>query len=379
MSVEKLQSQAAAKPVPRILLVYPGTDSTPVSISNSLNTHENDEADVCITLPISGTRDCDLILPEQQYIQHFSDLTNKRKILEGIDQIWRSGNLFLRNGQDNEFFKGYIDLLSGIVNANTEYFSGFTYPWAVRNRIKSTSFDKEFKKLVTKDGTSSLTKALCLTQLVELGLLGVNPTRVLARINQNGGVHANGFRNEVLASWFLAKFIYKINPDEGNPCFNLSVELPAYKKQNGKKDEGPILKLITREIDIVTGNALGSVKSTEHTFSIQARDLFFTVTADDTGALQARTRKIILLKTADSAYQFSPDYPGSHECDEIKREAIIDARRSIREVRLSTDDSALLTRLVSEEGVDIYFLPPVDNNSGIKNWIEQNYQYMGNQ
>ena len=371
MSVEKLQPQATAKPVPRILLIYPDTTLTPVLATNP---PENDQADACITLPIHETRNYDLVLPEQQFTQYFSDLTNRRKVLEGIDQIWRSGNLFSRNGQDTEFFKGYIDVLSGIVNANTEYFSGFTYPWAVRNGTKSTSFDKEFKGLVTRDGTSSLTKALILTQLVELGLLGINPTRVLTRINQNGGVHANGFINEILASWFLAKFVYKINPDEGPSRFHLSVELPAYKKHSGKQGEGPFLKLITREIDIVNCNALGSVKSTEHTFSIQARDLFFTVTADNAGTLQTRTRKLLLLKTADSAYQFSPDYPGSHEHNEIKRETIIDARRSIREVKLSADDSRLLTRLVSEEGIDIYFLPPVNNNTGIRSWIEQNYQ-----
>ncbi len=376
MSVEKLQPQAQANLVPRILLIYPGT-----TLPSVLDTAppENDQADVCITLPIHETRNYDLVLPEQQFTQYFSDLTNRRKVLEGIDQIWRSGNLFSRNGQDTEFFKGYIDVLSGIVNANTEYFSGFTYPWAVRNGTKSTSFDKEFKRLVTKDGTNSLTKALILTQLVELGLLGINPTRVLTRINQNGGVHANGFINEILASWFLAKFVYKINPDEGPSRFHLSVELPAYKKHSGKQGEGPFLKLITREIDIVNCNALGSVKSTEHTFSTQARDLFFTVTADNTGALQTRTRKLLLLKTADSAYQFSPDYPGSHEHNEIRRETIIDARKSIREVKLSADDSALLTRLVSEEGIDIYFLPPVNNNTGIRNWIEQNYQHLDEQ
>ena len=375
MSVEKLQPQAATKPVHRILVVYPGTDTASVSATGPA---ENTSVPP-ITLPLFETRNHNLVLPELQYTQYFSDLTNRTKILEGIDQIWRSGNLFSRNGQDTDFFNNYIELMSNIVNANTEYFSALTYPWAVRNGTKSTSFDKEFKRLVTKDGTSSLTKALILTQLVELALLGINPTRVLTRINQNGGVHANGFINEILASWFLAKFIYKINPDEGPSRFHLSVELPAYKKQRGKKDEGPFLKLISREIDIVNCNALGSVKSTEHTFSTQARDLFFTVTADNTGGLQTRTKKLLLLKTADRAYQCSPDYQDRVEYDEIKRDLIIDARRSIREVKLSTDDSGLLTRLVSTEGIDIYFLPPVNNNTGIGNWIGENYRYSDEQ
>lgn len=372
MSVEKIHHQAATIPVHRILIVYPGTD--PPSVSTTAQ-----DILAPVTLPLFGTRDHNLVLSELQFTQYFSDLTNRRKVLEGIDQVWRSGNLFSRNGQDIEFFNNYIELMSNIVNANPAYFSALTYPWAIKNGTKSTSFDKEFKRLITKDKTSSLTKALILTQLVELALLGINPTRVLGRINQNGGVHANGFINEIFATWYLAKFIYKITPDNGTSCFNLSVELPAFKKQKGKRDEGPFLKLISREIDIVNGNALGSVKSGEHSFSTQIRDLFFTVTADKTNALQTRTNKLLLLKTADMARQLSPDYQATHEYDEIKRDAINDARKSIREARLTADESNLLTRLVSTEGIDIYFLPHIDNGSEINNWIQQNYRFLDEQ
>lgn len=314
------------------------------------------------------------ILPSGDFDYYFTDLTNRKRIQAGIDSIWQFGSLF--SGQDkpnSSFYSTYIEFLLFILKENASYFSKFTFNGVSRNWNLDTNFEIEFNKLANKTGLNELQKSISLTQALELALIGINPTPVLANINsQSDGVHSRGFRNELLAAWYLAKFVYNLTPN-GEADFTLSEMLPTCRRDI---DKGKTFNsLYEREIDIIAHDALVSVRSTgTNNYSTQIADLFFVVIDDRNLDLREKIRKLILIRNIEKKSQLSPEYRQNAEYMQIRDSAISKAREKIKKFQMSPEAQQLFNKLVSKDGIEIYFIPSLNDLNGLKMWIDENYR-----
>lgn len=302
------------------------------------------------------------------YTPYFSPTDDKSTLLNKIDTIWRTGYLFTEiNDPESDFYTHYINELTLIAQR--------LYP--------VSDFDDECVYLGEKEDLTPQVRAICLTQALELKLLGENPEPVLIQINKCSYGHTRGYRNELVASWFLAKFVYRLNPSESNR-FVHSEEFPTYNR--GKKKKGN--SMWEREVDIhVKGHALVSVKCAENSFPEQIRDLFFVVTdgmfiGGRGENLINEIQKIILIKTAEreKEEQFSPEYRQDRRYQGLKGEAIALGKKCIQEFTFPSKRKDEFVRcyrnLISDHGIDIYFLPSIDSVKDLKEWIEKNYTWM---
>ncbi|MBI3590743.1 MAG: hypothetical protein HY094_05105 [Candidatus Melainabacteria bacterium] len=303
-----------------------------------------------------------LIFSQSETSSFISNLEDRNTILKGIDLVWRSGSLFSNlDNPNNDFYTQYIKVLLHILKANSNYFSNLMFSRHTMYENTDNNFQDEFISLANKTDLSGLSKSLHLTQALELGLLGINPTPVLAHINKHTSYNSQGYRYELLAAWYLAKFIYKPDPEVLNQI-KLSEILPRYKRDiNNHK----ISKWRYRnEVDIVTGDALVSVKSGKSSLSCQVRDLFFAVIDDKDKNLKEKVQKLILIN-------------GSKSNVDLEKQ-IHEARKMIKKFECpswcdNTKFESYLNRLVSKEGIVLYSMPSLYNFAGLKNWIENNY------
>lgn len=301
----------------------------------------------------------------------------KEELLYKIDEHWRDGTLFKKAGEPNaNFYSRYTEELRTVVDLNEDYFALFP-----KSDSSKYNFRDEFISLSENGDLTLLQRALILTQALELALLGVDPSSVLASINQNvtsSGDHAKGFRNELLAGWFLAKFIYQLDP-QITFKFTHQDMLPTFSRDDRSK---VVRQPYRREVDIHTEDALVSVKSNKNNFPRQIRDLFFIVTDSIPigGDLKDKIKTLILIKTAEDKEQFSPHFKQTNRYKKIKDETIAEARKAIEEFQFPTQyKEAFLTcyrELVSNHGINIYFLPFLDCAKDLKDWIEKNYEAM---
>lgn len=316
------------------------------------------------------------ILPSGDFDYYFTDLANRKKVQAGIDMIWKSGSLFSSQDKPNSsFYSAYIEFLLFILQENASYFSRFTFNGASRNWNIDTNFETEFNKLANKSGLTELQKSISLTQALELALIGINPTPVLANINsQADGVHSRGFRNELLAAWYLSKFVYNLTPN-GKVDFALSCILPTSRRDF---DHGRTFNSVyEREIDILASDALVSVRSAgTNNYSVQIADLFFVVLDDKNLSLKDKIRKLILIGNVEKKSQLSPDYRQNSEYMHIRDSAITKAREKVKKFQMLPESQQLFNRLVSKEGIEIHFIPSLNDVNGLSAWIEQNYKLM---
>ncbi len=319
--------------------------------------------------PIVIVNSKDSILPSHELTYFFSDPTNKKRLLEGIDAIWKSENLFLeRNQPAAKMYTQYISLITSIAIANKEQFTKL-------NGRKGTNFFNELIILSQRSDLSELQKSIGLTQALELSLLGINPTPVLLTINQSHGDHSQGFRNELQAAWFLAKFIYEL-PQSEKPRFSLQEFLPILKRDRKKNEVYNSSEL--REVDIHADDALVSVKSGANSFPAQIRDLFFFVVDDKDTGLKNKIGKLILIKTASNPRQYSPGYSSTSEYKGIQNQSVTEAKELIKSFGrpstcTDTEYNKCLNWLVSTNGIELYFMPHVNDFDRMKDWIKQNY------
>ena len=309
------------------------------------------------------------------------------ELLLKIDSIWRKDTLFSKsNNPEDDFYYEYLSDLQLIADENKDYFSGILNPVTGN---KKTNLFKEFTNLCNNPDLNAFQRAICATQALELTLLGANPTGVLRSINKASGWDGTkGFRNELLAGWFLAKFIYKSSP-ELLSNFTHSESLPTIHSYRAEK----VIKLpayFAHEIDINTSDALVSVKSGSNNFSEQICNLFFAVIDNQAinGAnLKNKIRKLVLIKTAEKPEQLLPTYKHKPEYWELKEKIITDVRRKFEELyppeTQPADFQECYKRLISNHGISIYYLPHIEDErdkvpgkdwiTDFQAWLKNNY------
>lgn len=310
---------------------------------------------------------------------YFSSKDTKENLLTKIDEYWRIGILFERAKQPNSnFYSQYIEELKHIVTLPKNDFSEFS-----KGSSNQCNFINEFIALSEKSDLTLFQRAVTLTQALELALLGIDPSPVLEDINNNSYIsklddRTMGYRNELLAGWFLAKFIYQLDPNESFQFLFQDMIRTVHRDFDNKVIQ-PNKKPYRREVDIHTEDALVSVKSGKNSFAGQVRDLVF-ITTDSLqigGDLKDRIRKIILLKTAENLEQLTPDFKHNMKYQKLKELVIKEGRKHIEEFDFPITNKekflACYNRLTSSHSLDIYFLPQVDNVDAIQTWIEDNY------
>lgn len=337
-------------------------------------------------------------------LSFFSEKDTPKTALEKIDNIWRSKRLFWYSNEPNsEVYTEYLISLTELVDRNHAYFIELCKPL---NGKEETLFEKTFYEFLNRPGIPELQKAICLTQAVEMAFMGIDQTRVLKNIisnaripkecrignewreveNGNGNksdrLYEGGFFQEALAGWFLAKFIYQTTPSVSNvesfihSSIHSSVKRKNKIRKSDKKNrvEG---EKVNKEIDIRTEDSLISVRSMKNDYSEQISNLFFVIKDDDKYNLAARMKKLILVRCAEKPYQFSPDFMTSRDYKEAVKLPIIEGGRDfIRKYEsLDTEGEKLLERLVSSQGIDLYFIPPVNNLEHLKLWIQLCIEY----
>lgn len=293
--------------------------------------------------------------------QYFSTPKNTRILLCGIDQIWRQSKLF-SDELDNDTHRQYLELLTTIVEESKDSFIQ-----SLRDDLP-TNFPREFKLFCKKSDMKYQQKSICATQALELALLGVDPTRILLRINSSRGHYSSGYSTELQAGWFLAKFIYQYKANDGKELI-LSKDFPE------------------KEVDIVTPQALGEIKSSSNHLTGQLGLLFKLITGHET--LRDNVKKIIVVKNALRAYQFAPAFRETDDYRETKTKFISDLKERFVELKILTketrgkneiftpvdpDDTEYFRRLISSSGIDIYLTPEVDDSENVSRWIKQNYE-----
>ncbi len=330
-------------------------------------------------------------LIRNHHVSHFSPRDDKQALLFKLNEIWESGHLFSRHRDpDSNFYDDYIEELTSIVDAEgaeKRYFSELG-----NNYLDFRTKFQTLKNLNVRDLTT-LQKAICLTQAIDLALLGVNITPVLNKINRayvkatvpNGkgetrkfttSKSTQGFRQELQAGWFLAKFIYQLEPSASNlNSFTHLAMLKTFNRNKHNPDGTPLR--VTKEADIFTEDALVSIKSHFNDFNLQINDLFFMIVDDKDLNLRDKIKKIILIKCAENSNQFKPNFMSTVPYKDIKNYAINTGSDSIKKSAVLTpEDEKLLNRLVSNHGLDIYFIPSVNEIYDQKLWIEKYHEFI---
>ena len=291
-----------------------------------------------------------------------STCRDQPEMLSGIDTLWRSNTLFRKEINLSEYI---VDLLKVVEIDSDNYLKLLG--------DSKTDFKQQFSSLFKHPDLSLLQKAFCLIQALELALVGVDATPVLKKINQsriipsgslNFGDNTRGYRGELLASWFLAKFIYKLDAISGEQ-FKHSVVFSS-------SDNNKQVPRSTGEVDLVIHDALASVKFKsryKNYFVAQVCDLFFRVIGH---RLQDRIKKLILVRKANNSYEFSPDYIETREYESLNKQIKIEAERVIFQQYKCENHYRDYFRNLD---VKVYFVPDLEDTDKLREWIELNYDW----
>lgn len=257
------------------------------------------------------------------------------------------------------------------------------------NQNNRDEFVKEFCELSKKSDLDSLSKATSLTQALELALLGIDTTKVLRKINQNqcdGQDNTMGYRGEIFASWYLAKFIYDISLENKKDFLHSVNFVPSEEvlrlEENilRSKADAEISYVIqlsskkkkSREIDVVTDDTLVSVKfksRNKDRFISQFTDLFFY--AISTNKL-SEVNKLVIVRRAKFGYEYSPDYIQTAEWKNIKDCLMEEVEKKIFETYKCPEKYRGDFKRMEKE---IYFLPDINDITAVKDFIEQMYDW----
>ena len=338
---------------------------------------------------------------------YFSEDGSVSTILSEIDYLWKNEELFSHKDDPySNFYTSYLLQLTEVVEKKRKHFSNLE---KIINIDGISRFEREYIKLANRGDLSDLQKAIHLTQAVELVLLGVNITPVLKNINyvpdkahkpgeehvaKQNGEHTRGFRQELQAGWFLAKFVYGFNALNPAPNdYSHSIILSGLKRSKishkrskeiddgtrstfkvRKHKKGKDIEAFTREIDVLTPNSIVSVKSNKKSYSEQIKDLFYIILDDKTLSLKEKVDQIILIKCSETPEQFMPNYSSRPRYQELKETIVRESVDLIREyASLDQEGESLLRKLGSKHSIEIYFTPSVKNFDEMQKWIGSYY------
>lgn len=293
------------------------------------------------------------------------------KLLLKLDKNWKSGILFTRlNIPNGTFYNRYINELKNIVQIN--------------KHSLSKEFSERFIHFSDRNDQPTTHKIIFLTQTLELALKGVNCNSLLSEIKNRRNGETKGFKNELLTTWFLAKFVYPSNEAKD---FKHMLMLRSYERR--KEDLKTYKKEFFSEVDLVTNDGLVSIKCNEMPFEKELRRLFFIATDGLNKDLNSSIDRFILIKSAEKSNgkdnhgnrfeQFDPKYLISREFIRKKDGIIFETKKSIKKYSSPPGIKRyeeLINRILRPENVEIYYLPALDESfeENLKKFIEMNYQ-----
>lgn len=264
---------------------------------------------------------------------------SRERLLNAIDKIWRNGELF-----QNKPTRKFINSLVNYVTLD----HGNSLPLSQRSQ---NTFSEEFYKLSNHTDFGDTRKAIMLTQALELALLGVDSTPILKKINQNKILdkdNTRGYRQELLAAWFVAKFVYDL---KNNPQ-NFTVQA----------------RIGDKEVDIVTDDAFVSVKDhkADNSQGEQIRHLFLIMLNAN---LPINIQKIILIKATEDAKKYNPQFRHLPE-HRLRLNCSIEAERDFLFNEQGIDDKYLA--LYDGLQISLLYTPPPDELEDLNQWIMEN-------
>ena len=293
-------------------------------------------------------------LSKKEFDVYFSNPSDRHKVLRGLNRIWESGYLF--NSNDNAS-KEYFELVKLISKSNDDFFQQSS-----QDGISNTWLTHELDILLKNKHLDELTKALVATQALELALMGVHITPVLGKINQAKYLNeSSGRRQELLANWYLAKFIFPDYADK--PPYQIRASITINTHDGG-----------TKEIDIKAPNILVEVQQNaritdkKNEFASEMRDLFEAiVNANGVLNLKKHTKKLMFVTGTDELALCSKHF----DCSDIEKDAVLKARSQIR--GLTSEDERVKNHLFQDSNVHLMYTPYVTSNRLINGWVKVLY------
>lgn len=303
-----------------------------------------------------------ILEPHEQVFQYFSRLWDRNRVLKGIDLIWQNEYLF---NSDNYFRKHHLKHLQNIVAHNEDYFAR-----GVDDHTNSR-FQLEFDKLLNSN-LDTLTKCICLTQAVELALMGVLVTQELANINSQTGANSHGtqkgYRQELLAGWFVAKFLYPELSDSESPYqIRLSTR---YKSKSGSSSKK------RKEIDIITPNALVEVKSSlvinnpANQFVDEIMGLYKFVIAQS-AELKEKVNRLIIISGSDNELDWIESDDRITKYEQLALDEITSYKKNID----AASDAYRRKFLNGVNKTELYYIAPASDNYLVREWIQFVYDH----
>lgn len=276
-------------------------------------------------------------------------------LLAKIDSIWRSEHLFQPSTPIGRYINNLIDIATksqGMeLNISNE---------AERNLVR------EFLTLKTHPFIRPLRKAIILTQALELALTGIDSNGLLRRINHcrinDSSDDTSGIRHELLAAWYLVKFILPRKPGEIRE-FILEKEFNMGKGKLG-------------EIDIITEDSLISVSSRRYSKGTGSRHrkklikLFSILVDKDNRDLLGRTKKLILVRNTHDLGMLAPSYSLSERYANALNKVLHETEACIEQDPNLKDYLDIFKRLK----IEIHYIPHMDDTCGLCYWVQQNYR-----
>lgn len=290
----------------------------------------------------------------------------KDEVLKKIDEkIWRAGRLFEKiNDQNSDSYIRYLTHLKNFVENYSDYFSVFGTHDTGDN---STNFVREFNCIFRSKALTRMEKSVYLTQALELALMGINITPVLQNLYKQFG--ATGFRQELIGSWFLAKFVYANKIDH---LYRNQIIPDVYVEgKNGKSN-----RRYSREVDSlvqINPNALVSVKHNgKNNLAEQIKKLVYSAVNND--YLIGSIDRLIAISGSDDKDKWLSGYKERDTYAAEKQSATEEAKKIIKKENIITSfqEQYIYTLLVPEK-FDIYYIPFAERGEDLQKWIQMIY------
>lgn len=316
----------------------------------------------------NGTLSSKYILPLLQ----LPELPDKKELLDFIDkEVWQKGILFSAN-ESEDFYNEYLNHLEDLLNVTAKTYNDYFSLFKARDKGSSiVNFAEIVQILKRQDKLTKQQRAIYLTQAIELALMGVNITPVLTKINQECKANKHvpkGFRQELLANWFLTKFVHKSEIDVNYTNQIIPSIIIETKAKNGKASENEIDSLIQ-----IHPYSLVSVKhNCVDSFPSKIKALACSIACNET--IRNKAKKMIIVSGSGDENQWRRNYFLDAKYSSKKHESITLAKNLIDFKKFTNEEEKCIKTLLHEERIDIYHVPFVENENDLGKWIQLMYK-----
>ena len=307
------------------------------------------------------------------------ELNGKEQLLKFFDtQVWQSGVLFSNNKfstpeEAELFYDEYLNHLSSIVEGNKNYFNFF------KARDKGSTilnFDTVFNAIKSQDKLTKQERAIYLTWATELILMGINITPVLSIINKEyksrDNHSPNGFRQELLANWFLAKFLLKGKFDysqTNNIIPSVMVETKNKNKEIKEMEVDSLIQIHPYSLVSIRHNCIDS-------FPSKIKELGSKIACND--KLRDKIKKMIIISGSDDENKWHRDYKLSAECSSKKYASIVTAENLFNFRQYTDEQERCIKTFLQDDRIDFYHIPFVEDVEDLEKWTSLMYKEYDN-